>query len=459
MKTLRQHTPTGPDVHTDLSRHRFHPHLKPTSGQDSRKKRAIAYLITRFPSFSETFILREITGLRDTGIELSLFSLKSRPQGIMHKEAVAFIEQTQYAPYFSLKVLKSNVRTALGRPRRYVSTLWYLFRHEYKNPYTLIRTFGILPKAVHFGRIMEREGIDHLHAHWATFAATGALAISRIFDIPFSFTGHAHDVKGEYAEGVNKRTTTMHEKVKHAVFVLSCSKDVRNYIAENHANGDSAKVILNYHGIDVDRFNHQRNSMKEPVRILSVGRLVDYKGFPYVITACSLLREKGIRFECDIVGEGPEHLRLQNMIDRAGLSDCVRLCGALTQGELIELYKESDFFVFAPLPGFHFGLPNVILEAMAMRLVPVVAGLPTVPEAIEHGVDGFIVPEKDAGAIADTLLMLMSETELSDRIREKAREKIVRRFDISRNVGELAQIFLERTNRRNAEHPAEGTRR
>jgi len=405
----------------------------------------IAFLVSRFPSFTQTFILREILGLREIGISASIYSLKNPPKGPSHEDAKALVAQTRYAPYISEKVALSNMKVFVRRPLRYLWIIWFLVSHNYRNPLTLLISLGILPKVVHFGWWMRQDKIEHLHAHWATFPTMAALVIWKLFGIPYSFTGHASDVQGEYGHSVHRNTTIAPEKVKNARFVLTCSEDCRRYLVRRYANGEPDKIILNYHGIDVEKFKpiNRSNRDRDCIAILSVGSLLECKGYPYLLEACSILKQEKLSFVCNIVGEGPKREELQGLIDGKGLSDRVFLRGSRTQDQLVKIYEESDIFVLAAVPEIHFGIPNVILEAMSSGLVVVVSALPAIPEIIDHGVDGLIVPEKDPRAIAETIKLASENEELINEIRSRAREKIRNRFDVKRNVSELEKIFLK----------------
>jgi glycosyltransferase involved in cell wall biosynthesis len=181
--------------------------------------------------------------------------------------------------------------------------------------------------------------------------------------------------------------------------------------------------------------------------LLSVGRLVEKKGFPVLIEACRLLKDKGYRFECQIIGgPGPCAQQVASLIHELGLEDTVALRPALTQEELRHVYQRATLFV---LPcqiaenDDRDGIPNVLVEAMASGLPVVSTNISGIPELIEHGVDGLLTPQKDARAVADAVGRLLDAPALRRELGGAAREKVCRSFDAESNVLALHRLFLD----------------
>jgi glycosyltransferase involved in cell wall biosynthesis len=215
-----------------------------------------------------------------------------------------------------------------------------------------------------------------------------------------------------------------------------------------------------YHGLDTRQFAPRAEAEEEPARrlLLSVGRLVEKKGFPVLIEACRLLKDRGYRFQCQIIGgAGPCAQRVASLIQELGLEDIVALRPAVTQEELREIYRQATLFV---LPcqiadnNDRDGIPNVLVEAMASGLPVVSTNISGIPELIEHGVNGLLTPQKDARALAGAIAQLLDTPALRRELGARAREKVCRSFDAESNILALHRLFLDCLN--GAEAPGTG---
>ena len=242
--------------------------------------------------------------------------------------------------------------------------------------------------------------------------------------IPYSFTGHAHDIWQD--------RLLMPEKLAEAAFVVTCSDNARRSLLADAPRDAQPKVHLVYHGLDVDNFPHCNGDGREKNLILSIGRLTQTKGFPDLIAACGLLAAGGLPFRCVIVGEGEERPRLEAMIDQSNLSGKVSLAGALRQEEIRAYYRRAWVFalpcVDAP-DGNRDGIPNVLMEAMASG-VPVIATANSgQAELIRHGTDGLLVPVHSPDRLAEAIAAVCSGGGLREALAASARKRILDDFD------------------------------
>src|SRR5207249_3862701 len=183
-----------------------------------------------------------------------------------------------------------------------------------------------------------------------------------------------------------------------------------------------------------------------PVRLLAVGRLIEKKGFAYLIEACRMLRSSGFSFACQIVGEGPERSRLEELIRAYQLSDNVRLRGSLPQPELVGTLSQSSLFVFPAIrdsSGDTDNLPTVLIEAMASCLPVVATEVAGIPEIVQHNENGFLVPEKDAAQLADAIQRLAGSKALLDQFGRASRRIAKEKFAIPNTVGHLKRLFAQ----------------
>jgi glycosyltransferase involved in cell wall biosynthesis len=209
------------------------------------------------------------------------------------------------------------------------------------------------------------------------------------------------------------------------------------------SGADRPQVLRLYNGIDLDQFNPKANRVLESGRtplILSVGRLVEKKGFEDLIRACGILRDKGLNFRCEIIGKGPREAAIRELIAQLNLNDHVRLLGAKPQDDVVAIYEQATVFALPCIvaeDGNRDGLPTVLLEAMAMGLPTVSTNLTGVPEIIDDESTGFLVPPQDPPALASALTRLLSEMALCKSMGDAARIKVAREFDLRRNVSTL----------------------
>jgi glycosyltransferase involved in cell wall biosynthesis len=204
-----------------------------------------------------------------------------------------------------------------------------------------------------------------------------------------------------------------------------------------------------YHGLDTRRFAPRADSAEEaaPPVALSVGRLVEKKGFPVLIEACRLLKDRGYRFRCQIIGgPGPCAQQVASLIRELAVDDIVALQPAVTQEELREAYRQATLFA---LPcqiadnDDRDGIPNVLVEAMASGLPVVSTNISGIPELIEHGVNGLLTPQKDARALADAVARLLDAPAMRRELGAAARKKVCMSFDAESNVLALHRLFLD----------------
>lgn len=425
----------------------------------------LAYIMGTFPAFTETFVLGEIEALEAAGAEADLYAFR-RPgdaSALAQGRGAELAARTCYSPGLASRELwGANLAAFRRAPGRYLGTLARVIAHTALNPVHCLKSLGIFPVAVAFAERMRERGIRHVHAHWATYPATAAYIVSRLLEIPFSFTAHVYDA--------TLIRSFIPEKVRRARFVVTCNRFTQERLGRLVPDA-ADKVIVNYHGATLERFVPGERPDAGPVpRILSCGSLYPRKGFPVLLDACARLRDRGVAFELTIVGEGPMRPRLERQIRRLGLERHVTLAGALPQHEVVRHYRAADLFVLAcvtdylgwdditsdPIlllevgPAIPFrqltdGIPNVLVEAMAMELPVVSTRVAGVPELVRDGDNGLLAPEGDPDALADAIERLLCDPALRRRLGRRGRETVLRHFDRSRNIRDLIGIFATRT--------------
>jgi glycosyltransferase involved in cell wall biosynthesis len=387
-----------------------------------------------FPKLSETFILEEILGLERAGVALRLYTLAPPTDAIAHPAVAQVRAPVTQVPQslrghrreFAVRHLRLFARA----PLRYVRALSAV----------LGRGRGALREFLQAGWLagqLRDDGVEHLHAHFISTPADVAATVSRLTALPFSISAHAKDI---YLSA----PADLRRKLEAARFTVTCTDFNRRTLA---SIAPGARVHRMYHGIDHTQFHpRHRASTATPAVILSVGRLREKKGLDTLIDACRVLRRRGKAFRCEIVGYGEEHDRLQSHIALHGLTDTVRLLGKLTREQVIECYARAAVYVQPSriaADGDRDGIPNVLLEAMAMGLPVVASNVSGLPELVSDGQNGLVVEPDDPVALADAIARLLCEPELGAALASRARETVTRSFDNDYNLKLLCRLLQD----------------
>jgi len=409
----------------------------------------IAYIMSRFPHLSETFILREMIAMEMLGWEIALYPLISQHQPIVHAEAQAWSRRAHRLPWLSGDILAANLRQLTMRPRRYVS-LWVRVGWENRASLKfLLRAVILFPKAVRMAEQMQQEGISHIHAHYATHPALVAWLIHELVGISYSITVHAHDIFVEKA--------MLATKLRDAAFIVAISDYNRKYLTRQIGISIAEKIHVVHSGIDPAIFKAQAHPhiSSEPFEIISIGSLQSYKGMRYLIEACDLLRARGLPFHCRIIGDGEEMPGLQRMIVDRKMESCVELLGALTQAEVAVLLPGAHCYVQPSIvtpSGKMEGIPVSIMEAFASGLAVVATEISGIPELVHPGVTGYLVPPADPPALADVLTTVYRNPVESARMVKSGKALVAKEFNIDHSARQLSALFEQFLGQTGAPH-------
>ena len=397
----------------------------------------VAYVMSRFPKLSETFVLGEILALERLGVDVALYPLLRHHEATVHPEAEALVGRANYLPFLSLPILRSQLHFLRRRPRAYLGALAAVARGTLGSLNFFVGGLSIFPKVAHAARLMEAEGVTHVHCHFANHPAVAGLVIRRLTGIPFSFTAHGSDLH------VERRM--LPQKVAEAAFVATISHDNRRLIVAECGDGADVKVHVVRAGIDTEAFapRGERNG-HEGLRIVCVGTLHEVKGQAVLVEACRLLQDRGVEFECRFVGDGPDRDALRGAAETAGLGERVILVGPQPREAVAATLEWADVLAAPSVPthsGKREGIPVVLMEAMSSGLPVVASRLSGIPELVEDGFSGLLVPHGDPRALADALERLARDPLLRRRLGRQGRLTVEREFDIDRSAALLAERF------------------
>jgi glycosyltransferase involved in cell wall biosynthesis len=284
---------------------------------------------------------------------------------------------------------------------------------------------------------MREKGLVHLHAHFAGMAARTAYWIKEFFGVPFSFTGHANDIFAP-----RDFVISLPKLMESAAAIVTVSDYSAKFLSSRFPK-EAARIHRVYNGIDLSRFQPADFRSEAPT-IISIGRLIEKKGFADLIQACGLLKGRRRAFVCDIVGEGPLEETLRAQIAGAGLEGIVRLVGPQTQAEIAGRLANATVFV---LPctreegGGMDNLPTVVMEAMAAGLPVISTPLAGVPEMVEAGVSGELAPEHDPAAVSVAIERLLDDPDRTRRLGTRGRDLAQEKFSIQASARQLQELF------------------
>ncbi len=396
----------------------------------------VTYIIGTYPLLTTTFIDREIRMLRSWGVSVDVVSLR-RPVDALSPEQAALAQTTTYVrPVRPGELVRRHIRFLSRRPRTYLSTLARLATATGPPWRERLRTIGHFGLAVHVaGHLADRGATERLHAHFIDRAALVAHVAAQLLDVPYSITAHASDI---YVAPV-----LLDKKIEGADFVATCTGYNQAHLS-SEVDGAAEKVAVLYHGLEVERYQPAPTIATTTPMLVSVGQLKAKKGFLHLLDAARLLTDRGIGFHCEIIGEGPQRAELERKIRELGLEQHIVLRGALDHDEVIDTYRRASAFVLPCVigdDGDRDGIPNVILEAMAMQLAVVSTTHSGIPEAVENETTGLLVPPGDAGALARALALVLEDQDAARRMGARGREVVIDRFDAEKNVRMLYDRF------------------
>ena len=419
----------------------------------SRSDKQIGYLLRSYPRLSQTFILNEILALEQIGVSIQIFALTNPHEKVVQLQvdqvqaSVHYLDES-VQPRRLGNILKAHIKVARRYFRGYIRSLFYVTIHRtIDHGYKASNRWECFLQAVHLIYLLtikeQQTGkkIDHLHAHFAHDPALIAYLVHLMTDLPFSFTAHARDLY-QVSENV------LVDRIRQAKAVITCCGANLEYLNQI-APSEQSKFTLIYHGVNLKDFqpgsNADTRSASEKPIILSVGRLVEKKGFQDLLQALLMVKESGQRFHCTIYGDGPLSQKLERWVEEHGMASDVRLMGDSTQQELISIYQKATLFALTPVQtedGDRDGIPNVLVEAMAVGLPVITTGVAGIPELVDNNQNGLLYQPHDVDGISSGILELLRDAEKRRQFGGAASKKVTEQFDIALAANRLKALFV-----------------
>jgi glycosyltransferase involved in cell wall biosynthesis len=422
----------------------------------------LGYLYSRYPVISQTFCDAEMLALERRGIELVIGSIYPPLTSLRHEHIARLRAAIHYAPPPQiLAIWEKKAKTGRTPPPQNKWPQRLVEQHEQR--YGPGVKAGLRARnALYFADFFTRTGVQHVHVHFANRAAHTALFLKEISGLPFSVTAHGQDFMKDLG------SDDLLREICAAAEFVAAETDYSRALLRQRCPDSAAKIHRVYNGMDLAAFPGsaptERGGYSSPnmvPRIISVGRLVAFKGFEDLINACAELVRRGSDFVCEIIGDGPLRETLQTHIDQLNLSSRVNLLGSLSQNAVLEKLRAADIFALASTidaQGATDVFPTVILEAMASARPVVSTRLAGIPELVVHGKTGILVSPSDTSALASALEQLLRDPELRLRYGRAGRTRIEQCFQIEQTITPLIEM-LERSCGRRSAGDARGLRR
>ncbi len=395
----------------------------------------VGYILKQYPRLSETFVLNEILGLEASKVDVSIFSLRHATEGRFHPG----VASVRGAVHYLASPDKAAFLEALrALPDLRVDRLNQVF--DFIDLVPADRRARLALGAIEIAQRVNACDLDHLHAHFLTVAAQTAHLVHLLTGVPYSVTAHAKDI---YRHSVDWDLAT-HIAGEAQAVVTVCDANLR-YLG-HRLDGCDVNLVRVYNGLGPQDLAPSRSG-RAPGLVLGVGRLVEKKGFDLLLDAVAALRHDHPDLHCVIVGDGDQREELENQAVRLGIDALVTFTGPLPQNKVADWLRRAEILL-APCrigrDGNQDALPTVLLEALAAGLPIVSTPVAGIPEIIDHGVEGVIVPCDDVGALAEATGSLLNDPVRRHEMSLAGSLKLVRCFDRRTTIRELIDTFTSR---------------
>lgn len=391
----------------------------------------IAYILKRYPRFSETFIVNEILSHELAGTEIYIFSLLP-PIDTHFQDLIGRVKAPVTYLSSSSNVKGSEFWQTIKDLENIVPDIWTKLDQVKSENYFVVYQSMLLTT------LLKSKNIDHIHAHFATSATSVARLTSLFSGIPYSFTAHAKDI---YHNNVDY--DDLRKKINDATAVITINEYNLKYLHDLFPE-QSSNIVKIYNGLDLSNFVPNYNFKKTNNEIVSVGRLVEKKGFEILIEACYHLVRSGKKFHCSIIGTGILENNLRKKIKQLGLQNFVNILGATPREEMLQRIQDASIFVVPSIisnDGDRDGLPTTLLEAMAIGTPCISTDVTGIPEVIHDGVTGVIVPSKNPLKLAEAIDNLLSDYNSVKSLVKNANRLVHSKFNIHENSEQLRTVL------------------
>ncbi len=404
----------------------------------------VIYLVRSWPRLSQTFILNEVLAVERRGIELDVFSLVRSGETTVQPQLADVRAPVTYLDEQPLRRrLADHLAVARTDWRRYWAAAWHASRHPGLSAgYATCSTWRCFSHAVTvtaaIGRRPAADRPGHVHAHFAHDPALVAVYVHRLTGLPYSITAHARDLYQIPTENLAARASG-------ATAVVTCCTVNADYLHATLPAEERPPVMVVHHGVELGQFRPTDSpSVASTPLVVSVGRLVEKKGYDDLLHALTKVKADGWAFRCEIYGDGPLRSELLALRDELDLGADVEFAGEHGRERIVAALAAADVFMLTPRvtdDGDRDGIPNVLVEAMACGLPVVTTVAGGVAELVAHGENGLLAQPRDVDAVAANLVRLLDDEELRASLGAAARRTVETGYDVNQAAAALAEVF------------------
>lgn len=405
---------------------------------EQEKPLCVAYILLWFPLSSETFVFREISLLAREGMRILVYTMygkalkgcsseMSQYDGYVYRMGIRSTWRILAAFFSFLRKKPALVRDLLGEG----------FFRKMRNMEALGENLWCFLAGFLLARECLKNNVELIHSAWANGPATAAWVASRLTGIPFAFTGRAGDIYPQ--DGL------LREKSRDALFIRTNNAANVEWLQGFCPAGHAAKVHLVYNDLTFPKSGRRADGGRKQKRILAVGRFARTKGFPELLTAMARLARENFPVQLTLVGDGAWRRRLLSLRKRLRLEDNVSMPGFVPHDMLRDIMLSHDLLVVPSVVhgnGDRDGIPNVIMEALSLRLPVIATDVCGIREVIRNGETGLLVPQRNPAALAGAIRAMLANEDDARRMAEAGGELVEKMFDSGKNTSILRELYL-----------------
>lgn len=405
----------------------------------------IAYILKGFPRISETFISNEILQLEEMGFSLRIFSMRQPRENFSHASVKRIRARVDYLPTELLldfpRLITPNIFLAVKSPATYGTALT-LAKRRFQRTRKLATLKHLLQAGyVSWYFLRNDPAISHLHGHFAHSPTSVTMFAAILANKPFSFTAHAKDI-------YTSNRDQLAEKIGAADFVVTCTQANAEYL-QSLVKNCKTPIHCIYHGIDLTLFQNsvQPQPVHNPCRLFTIARLTEKKGLPTLYHALELLKKRNVPFQHTLIGDGDDRDTILALIEDLGLTDRCSWLGTRTHDDVLDLFAKSDLFILPceiAANGDRDGIPNVLVESLAMGVPAISTRVSAIPEVIIDGRTGRTVDPRNPVQLADAIVEIVDNDSLRNALISNGRHWVKERFDNRYWLARLAEVFNAR---------------
>ncbi|TDT72446.1 glycosyltransferase involved in cell wall biosynthesis [Hypnocyclicus thermotrophus] len=401
----------------------------------------ILYLCSEYPALSHTFIDVEVDEL-SKNFEIYTSSI-NYPKNIekFSDDYVKRLNKTYYIKKENKKnILLIVLKYFIINPLKFINILNYTYNLSVKNGVkNIIKAVGYFIEAILLHNYMKKNNIKHVHIHFANPAATVALIAKEFEGIEYSISVHGPDVF------YNVKENLIVEKIKNAKFIRAISYFCQSQLMRESTPDYWDKINIIRCGIDLSKFNNINEFVKEKkendkINILCVGRIVPSKGQLLLVETVKKVIKKTKNFKVTFIGGGEYLKNLKEKVEKSNLENYIEILGPVNNDKVIKALESSDIFV---LPSFAEGVPIVLMEAMSKKIITISTKINGIPELIDDKKDGFLVEASNIDELSELLIEIIKNSDNYKELKNNARKKIEKKYDIRKNIIKLKELFEE----------------